>query len=263
MEARLVWDGNGRAPAALRGMLARGFGVATVTGTRLQARFEAGASTCLKLVSIEAGRAELRTSRGRERLQPGDLVLLDPRDGAELCSDAGFRHAVAFVPRFEGRLIGQAWAAQAADEPLLGLLRGWRRSAGLSPSSGWAAAMAMSQLLAERLSAGPAPQAWVQRQSRSFVELDLAAVTPDSLAARLRLSRRRLDQLLAAQGLTASRLIWACRLQRAAGLLRMDAQASITTIAHGCGFKDSSHFSRLFRQAYGQAPSAWRAQVER
>lgn len=261
MEARLVWDGSGRAPAALSGMLARGFGVATVTGARLQVRFKPEASTCLKLVSIEAGHAELRTSRGWEHLQPGDLVLLELGDGAELRSDAEFQHAVAFVPRFEGRSIGRSWAAEAVDEPLLGLLQGWRRSAGLSPSSGWTAAMAMSQLLADRLSAGPASAAWIHRQSLSVVALDLAAITPDGLAAKLRMSRRRLDQLLAGQGLTASRLIWTSRLQRAAGLLRADARISITAIAHGCGFKDSSHFSRLFRKAYGHAPSAWRKQV--
>lgn len=262
MEARLVWDGSGRAPATLRALMGRGQGVASVTGPRLQARFAAGASGCLKLVSVEAGRAELRTRRGLQRLQPGDLLLLDPREGAELRCDGEFQHAVAFVPRFDGRGLGQAWAADAADEPLLGLLQGWRRAAGLPPASGWTAAVALSQLLAERLSTGPAADAWVQRQTRSLVELELATITAERLAARLRLSRRRLDQLLALQGLTASRLIWTCRLERAAGLLRTDARASVTAIAHRCGFKDSSHFSRLFRRAYGQAPSAWRALVE-
>ncbi|WP_444762886.1 helix-turn-helix transcriptional regulator [Roseateles sp.] len=262
----MVWDGSGLAPMPLRMLMQRGVGVASVAGPRLNARFAGRAGAALKLLSVERGSTELSTPRGVQRLAAGDLALLDPACPAALRSDGEFEHLVAVVPRFAATApavpLGQAWQAGGPDEPLLGLLRGWRlASAGMSSASQHAAGAALAQLLHDRMAAPPvAPGDWIGRRARALVGLELVTITPDTLARQLRLSRRRLDQLLGGQGLTASRLIWACRMERAASLLRLDARDSITTIAHRCGFKDSSHFSRLFRQAHGQAPSAWRAQ---
>ena len=46
------------------------------------------------------------------------------------------------------------------------------------------------------------------------------------------------------------------RLELAHGWLTDPAlrRRTVTDIAYRCGFKDSSHFSRLFRERYGQAP---------
>jgi AraC-like DNA-binding protein len=50
------------------------------------------------------------------------------------------------------------------------------------------------------------------------------------------------------------------RLERAMRLLRDPAQAhrSITAIAFDCGFRDLSHFGRVFTAATEQTPSQWR-----
>lgn len=45
-------------------------------------------------------------------------------------------------------------------------------------------------------------------------------------------------------------------------LARPDAHASpISVVAHRCGFVDTAHFARKFRQAYGMSPREWRALV--
>lgn len=47
------------------------------------------------------------------------------------------------------------------------------------------------------------------------------------------------------------------RLKQASGLMG-DRRASLTDIALACGFGDSAHFSRAFRQAHSCSPRAWR-----
>ena len=47
------------------------------------------------------------------------------------------------------------------------------------------------------------------------------------------------------------------RLERAALLLEQRA-GTISEVAYAVGFRDAEYFSRLFRQAYGIPPSAYR-----
>lgn len=47
------------------------------------------------------------------------------------------------------------------------------------------------------------------------------------------------------------------RLALARELLRVD-DASLTEVAQACGFADSAHFSKSFRQRHGVSPSEWR-----
>lgn len=52
------------------------------------------------------------------------------------------------------------------------------------------------------------------------------------------------------------------RLEKAAHLLHVNPDKSLTTIALQCGFRSLPTFSRTFKQAYGMAPSRYRQQVE-
>ena len=54
--------------------------------------------------------------------------------------------------------------------------------------------------------------------------------------------------------------IWEERVNRAARLLAAPetADRSVTDIAFACGFKDSSHFGRVFAARKGAAPARWR-----
>ena len=58
-------------------------------------------------------------------------------------------------------------------------------------------------------------------------------------------------------GRSPSEVIAGCRLQRAASLLRAGA-GSVSEVAYAAGFHSVAHFSRVFHERFGQAPSAWR-----
>ena len=48
----------------------------------------------------------------------------------------------------------------------------------------------------------------------------------------------------------------------AAEWLRRPGPVRVTEVAHGVGFKDSSHFARMFRARYGVSPGRWRLAQE-
>ena len=89
--------------------------------------------------------------------------------------------------------------------------------------------------------------------------LDDPSLTVASTATALGLSRRSLDRAFAEAGQSASRTLWALRLERCRRDLVVDPRAGISQIAFRWGFSDAAHFSRAFRAAFGESPSAYRA----
>jgi AraC-like DNA-binding protein len=75
------------------------------------------------------------------------------------------------------------------------------------------------------------------------------------------MSRRRLYTLFEAESMGVREWIRERRLERCRRDLRDAALAheTVMTIATRWGFVDASHFSHSFRDAYGTAPSAYRA----
>ena len=59
-------------------------------------------------------------------------------------------------------------------------------------------------------------------------------------------------------GVAPHKWLLARRVERAKELLRR-SRFALSDIALECGFSDQSHFNRVFRNATGQAPGAWRA----
>lgn len=79
------------------------------------------------------------------------------------------------------------------------------------------------------------------------------------LADDVGLSRRHLDRRLKAlTKLSASGLIRQMRLERAAQLLAQDA-GRVSEVAYAVGFHNAEHFSKLFQQVFGVAPSRYPA----
>ncbi|WP_404710320.1 helix-turn-helix domain-containing protein [Sphingomonas sp. MMS24-J13] len=106
---------------------------------------------------------------------------------------------------------------------------------------------------------------------RAYVEmrLDDCELTPASIARHFGISPRYLRLIFArgagtdGEGETLRRYILRRRLEEcAARLVRTDGRVlSITQLAHGWGFSDSSYFARRFLEQYGVTPSAYRGAI--
>ncbi|MFC1462216.1 helix-turn-helix transcriptional regulator [Verrucomicrobiota bacterium] len=57
---------------------------------------------------------------------------------------------------------------------------------------------------------------------------------------------------------TPMNLLWERRLQIAARKLDTDPFVPIGKVAYDCGFKNHTHFTRMFRRRFGVAPKQWR-----
>jgi AraC family transcriptional activator of tynA and feaB len=92
-----------------------------------------------------------------------------------------------------------------------------------------------------------------------FLDPDIG---PNEIAAEARISLRYLQTLFARRGTTCSLFIQSLRLDQAARLARrratMKTAQPLSEIAYVCGFRDYTHFARVFRQRFGHPPSATR-----
>jgi AraC-like DNA-binding protein len=87
--------------------------------------------------------------------------------------------------------------------------------------------------------------------------LDDRTLAADDLARRVNVSRRTLEKLFAARGLTVHSWLLRRRLERA----REDLETTgvpIEVLAHRWGFADRTHFSRVFRAQFGCSPAQYR-----
>jgi|RhiMetdeSRZDD1v2_1073273.scaffolds.fasta_scaffold22740_3 transcriptional regulator GlxA family with amidase domain len=81
-----------------------------------------------------------------------------------------------------------------------------------------------------------------------------------AIASRVNISRRQLERLFRREvGMSLQAFSRAMRLQYGLWLLA-NSPRTIAEIAYECGFADPSHFNRLFRAAFGKAPSCARGE---
>lgn len=91
------------------------------------------------------------------------------------------------------------------------------------------------------------------------------ALGAESLAAALALSVEQVEALVADRSGSISNLVRDRRLQEARRLLAdsVTPRRSVASIAYSLGFTDPAQFSRLFRRATGDSPTAFRARHAR
>ena len=94
----------------------------------------------------------------------------------------------------------------------------------------------------------------------ALMEENLEETLPQTeIAQRTALSTRQLERLFKKYlGTTPTRYYLNLRLAKARHLLRQTSM-SILSVALACGFVSASHFSKCYREAYGQTPRAERA----
>lgn len=104
----------------------------------------------------------------------------------------------------------------------------------------------------------------ILQSAKEYIEdhLGEADLSPDRVAAALNVSTRTLHRLFEGEGVTISAWTRARRLEHCRIELIDAAHASDSVSAVGArwGLWDAAHFSRLFKNAYGLSPRAYRAQ---
>lgn len=86
-------------------------------------------------------------------------------------------------------------------------------------------------------------------------------LTLEAATSRLGINRNRMNDILrGASGLTFKAYLNQLRLQEA-GRLILEKDMNVTEVAYAVGYKNVSYFSRLFKETYGCAPTAYRQQT--
>jgi AraC-like DNA-binding protein len=220
------------------------------------------------LVVQRAGRTVV-THQGREEtLHPGDSLIVDSTQPAELLyrGRASFFTSV-HLPRglcLEGRASGPATARRVpATHPLQASLGSLLAAAPADVPDDYIfdfVALMFRPDPSSRETPGFrdrfARYAWIGATlDRHVSDPEL---TVDRLATLVHMSRRQLQRDLADNGTSFTRLLAERRVKLTTGELRRAAhrgeRPAIAEIAYRVGFSDLSHFNRVFRVHYGMSP---------
>ncbi|MGP3948831.1 AraC-like ligand-binding domain-containing protein [Streptomyces sp. 7N604] len=120
------------------------------------------------------------------------------------------------------------------------------------------------QLGREAADTADAATAALRLRIQSFIDRHLGDpdLSPQTIAAAHHLSVRYVHRLFQSEGTTVSRWIQRRRLEASRRELGRHGPA-VAAVAHRFGFTSPSHFSRVFRGAYGMSPREWRTMANR
>lgn len=238
-----------------------------------------------RMVLPVRGRLNLRHAGHENELDEGDFALLD--DSVPYRMDFGDRHRVicaaikpstikTYLPA-PARLCGLRMSTdrplnRVAGTMLLGL---WKQiDDGLPDEHRPALARSFLQVIAAAYAVGHAGMvehsvvaAGRRAEIKQYIEAHLRSpdLTPTAIAAALRLSRRYLRLLFAAENEGLTEYIRRRRLEECASELAQPLWCgrSVTATASDWGFRSATHFSRAFKRVYGTTPKAFKhARVE-
>lgn len=239
------------------------------------------------LVTVQRSGIGHVTQNGRTaQLQPGELALFSTARPYTLDFAADFEQTLLILPAPQVRhLLGNVDALYAttlaASTPTQQLLAGLADtltdSLHAPPSRTTsrhlsqallhtlAAAVASCQPADARVQAARGPlSAYHRARIHRVINQHLAdpRLGIDWIAAQVQLSPAHIHRLFEAEPATVAatirlRRLQACRRDLADPHL---AHRTISDIAFSWGFNQAAHFSRLFKQAFGLSPGAWRAQ---
>ncbi|WP_375758830.1 helix-turn-helix domain-containing protein [Corallococcus exercitus] len=227
----------------------------------------------LKLLVALEGSGRVRQVGRQCVLEPGTFTWLHSDAPFELTMTRGRRlllrmpaeHVRGRHPQVDLRTAVSRGRDHAGERIVAQLLQGVAHEGhSLSAPECAAAVNALLEVvgLCPRSVALDATQARVE-QALASIELRLGdpSLQPDDISREQGVSRRYLDSLLRrATGRTLADYTRLRRLERAAYDLRTRPDALTAEVAARWGFRDASHFTRLFRRRYATTPTQYRGQ---
>jgi AraC family transcriptional regulator, positive regulator of tynA and feaB len=227
-----------------------------------------------------AGIGGFQCADGALRTRPGDLYFLDARRAFECHSEAFTRQLALTIPRAVcgTSLPGFDRAhglAMTAGNPVGDLLHNYLRCIADADESLADAERddiadhiiaLINHVIARSEKHAPAPREALREalftKACRLIERNLSEVEfdPAALARLLGVSLRLLQSVFTERETSPMRFIVERRTARAMKLLRSPALAgrTISQIAFDCGFRDLSHFGRVFAATTGHSPRDWR-----
>lgn len=279
----LAWDMPARREAAFRGRIRRQrIGAAEVVdclcdgcdGRRGPAEISASGEAWYGVLHVLDGCERLEIGAAEIDLDAGSLVVWDSTRPIRFAAPATLRKVTLMLPQAMApglhHLVGRRIEARRGPGALFAahLRTLARQGAGLD-ARGQAAVLRptldLLELALDPLPAGPGHARAMMARATAYILQHLAdpGLRPDGVAQAIGLSLRQLHRLFADSDCSVERWIWQQRLQRCARDLRRDPTARISEIAFRWGFSDAAHFSRAFRQGFGQSPKAYRGGAAR
>jgi AraC-like DNA-binding protein len=233
-----------------------------------------------KLSLVLAGTSLLVQDGRQAVLRPGDVALYDTHRPYSLVFEEDFRTLVVMFPQrlidLPPELVGRLTAVRMSGKegvgnvvvPFLAQLGGnLEQLAG--PAGARLAHSAidlLGTLVATELDlANTDPHHELMRRIRAHIDANLpsADLGPARIAAEHFISTRHLHGLFQEQGTTVAGWIRTRRLEhcRRDLLDPVHAGRPVAAIAARWGFVDAAHFSRVFKSAFGRAPSELRREL--
>lgn len=248
--------------------------------TRTPETIQRGGSGYYKVSLLLAGSSVLIQDGREVIMRPGDISFYDTSRPYSLLFDEKFRNLIMMFPkdrlRFPTALIDSLTAVSLGEKHPLAKIAAFFISQAspqiptLSPASRTKLARTSIELVSTMLSAildveGEAtdPHQMLLHRINSYIDAHLGSpdLSPSRIASAHYISLRNLHAHFAEHSMTVSNVVRQRRLENCRAELTdpMLAEQTIATIATRWGFVDASHFSRVFKKAYGIAPREIRA----
>ena len=234
------------------------------------------------LLSLQVRGAGSLGQDGRSAiLRPGDFAIYDVTRPYNLLFDDEFEQVVMQIPREQltARLfnIDQLTAVCVCGQTGAGRLASTliaQTASQLGHLDGDSLKQAQNcvlDLMANALASTQGQRSEILSESRELTirrilhnieeRLGDPALTCEAVAQANGISERYLRKLFQGREHSVSEWIWLRRIEQARNDLQNPryAHRSITSIAYDWGFKDTAHFSRMFKQHFGVTPRGMRA----